>query len=33
VGLSPIMVGWQATLKPEEIDAVLAFVQSLTAGR
>jgi mono/diheme cytochrome c family protein len=33
VGLSPIMVGWQATLKPEEIDAVLAFVQSLTAGK
>lgn len=31
VGLSPVMVGWQATLKPEEIDAVLAFVQSLTA--
>jgi mono/diheme cytochrome c family protein len=33
VGLSPVMVGWQAMLKPEEIDAVLAFVLSLTAGK
>jgi mono/diheme cytochrome c family protein len=29
VGLSPVMVGWKASLTPAQIDAVLAFVQSL----
>lgn len=29
VGLSPVMVGWQGALTPEQIDAVLAYVQSL----
>ena len=28
-GMSPIMIGWKAILKPEQIKAVLAFVQSL----
>lgn len=29
VGLSPVMVGWQGALSPAQIDAVLAYVQSL----
>lgn len=29
VGLSPVMIGWQAALTPEQIEAVLAYVQSL----
>lgn len=28
-GLSPVMVGWQASLSPDQIDAVLAYVLSL----
>jgi mono/diheme cytochrome c family protein len=31
-GLSPVMVGWQGTLTPAQIDAVLAYVQSLGKG-
>lgn len=30
VGLSPIMIGWKTILKPEQINSVLAYVQSLT---
>lgn len=30
VGLSPVMIGWQAILSPAQIDAVLAYVQSLS---
>ncbi len=33
VGLSPVMVGWQATLSADQIDAVLAYVQSLGAAK
>lgn len=29
VGLSPVMIGWQGILTPAQIDAVLAYVQSL----
>lgn len=29
VGLSPVMIGWQAMLTPAQIDAVVAYVQSL----
>lgn len=33
VGLSPLMPPWEAALKPGEIDHVLAYVRSLSAGK
>lgn len=33
VGLSPVMIGWQAILNPAQIDAVLAYVQSLSKAK
>lgn len=33
VGLSPVMAGWKGTLKEGEIDAVLAFVLSLSGNK
>lgn len=29
-GLSPVMIGWKAALKPEQIDAVLQFVLTMS---
>ncbi len=29
VGLSPLMIGWKAVLKPDQIDDVLAFISTL----
>ncbi|MBI4238328.1 MAG: cytochrome c [Deltaproteobacteria bacterium] len=33
VGLSPLMPPWEAALKPGEIDHLLVFIRSLSAGK